>query len=66
MEIVLNGEKKTVSADLSVAGLLAGLGLDDRRVVVERNRDILSREAYEEIRLEEGDRLEVLSLVSGG
>jgi sulfur carrier protein len=43
MEIVLNGEPRAVRADLSLASLLAELGLAGKRLAVEVNRDIVPR-----------------------
>jgi thiamine biosynthesis protein ThiS len=66
MKIVLNGEEKTVREPLTVAGLLADLDIDEGRVVVERNLHIVPRDEFGRTSLEEGDRLELLNLVSGG
>jgi thiamine biosynthesis protein ThiS len=66
MKIVLNGEEKTVREPLTVSGLLADLAVDEGRVVVERNLHIVPRNEFSGTNLEEGDRLELLNLVSGG
>lgn len=66
MNIVLNGEEKTVGEALTVASLLKNMGIDEGRVVVERNLTIVPREEFGRTTLEDGDRLEVLNLVSGG
>lgn len=64
--MVLNGKPRTVASGLTVAGLLAELGLDPRTVAVERNLDIVPRGAYASQALAEGDRLEVVTFVGGG
>lgn len=64
--ITLNGEERRIVAGLSLAGLLAELGVDSGKVVVEYNREIVAREKFEGTVLGEGDRLEILTLVSGG
>ena len=66
VQIVLNGEQRTVSSPLTIAELLAGLAVDSGRVVVERNLHIVPRKDFPHITLAEGDRLEILTLVSGG
>lgn len=66
MKIVINGEEKTVPEPLTVAGLLADLAIDEKRVVVERNLQIVSHDDFSRTSLQEGDRLEILNLVSGG
>jgi len=66
VSIVLNGERRRVAAGLSVAGLLRGLQLEPGMVVVERNREILSRDAIGATAVEDGDRIELVHFVGGG
>jgi thiamine biosynthesis protein ThiS len=63
---VLNGESRTVGAGLTVAGLLRSLELVPGMVVVERNREILARDALQTTPVEEGDRIELVHFVGGG
>ncbi|HST63092.1 MAG TPA: sulfur carrier protein ThiS [Longimicrobium sp.] len=62
----VNGDERTIPAGLSVAGLLAHLGLEPRMIVVEQNGDILRREAYAEAAVREGNQLELVHFVGGG
>ena len=64
--IVLNGEERAVARGLSVAGLLAGLGVEPAMVVVEHNRRILARDRLDATPLREADALEVVHFVGGG
>ncbi len=66
MKIKLNGEEKDIADGVSVAGLLEQLQIRPARVVVERNRDIVSREVYGATMLVEGDALEIVHFVGGG
>jgi thiamine biosynthesis protein ThiS len=66
MKLKLNGEDKEISEGLSVAGLLEQLQIRPARVVVERNREIVPRDAYGAIFLAEGDTLEIVHFVGGG
>jgi len=65
VELTINGENREVSAN-TVFDLLNELGLHPRGTIVERNREIVDREAYGETRLAEGDVLELVRLVGGG
>lgn len=65
MRLKLNGEERVVSA-ASVAALVAGLGLDVRKVAVERNLEIVPRSLYAETPLAEGDRIEIVHFIGGG
>jgi thiamine biosynthesis protein ThiS len=49
-----------------VAGFIRLRSLDPRFVVVERNGEPLERARYEEVALDEGDRLELVRAVAGG
>jgi thiazole synthase/sulfur carrier protein len=62
----VNGEAREVPAAATVAGLLAELGLDRRKVAVERNLEIVPRSAYAEVALAAGDRLEIVHFIGGG
>ena len=65
-QVVVNGEERVVPQGLSVSGLIEHLGLDPRLIVVERNREILERQRLDEVRVEPGDRFEVVHFVGGG
>jgi sulfur carrier protein len=66
IEIHVNGQPQLVPEGVSVGGLLEKLTVDRRTVVVELNRQILRRTELEEIRLEPGDRVELVQFVGGG
>jgi sulfur carrier protein len=66
MNINVNGQKRAISANSTIAELLSELGLESRHVAVEVNLEIVPRGKHAEHRLAEGDRLEVVTLVGGG
>jgi sulfur carrier protein len=66
MKIRINGEEKEIADGLSITRLLEELQIRPGRVVVELNRDIVSREAYGSALLKEGDALEIVHFVGGG
>lgn len=66
MRIFVNGEERAFEAPLSVAGLVAALGLDGRKLGVERNLEIVPKSTYAEVLLAEGDRLEIVTFIGGG
>jgi thiamine biosynthesis protein ThiS len=66
MKIRVNGEEKEIADGLNVARLLEELQIRPRRVVVELNRNIVSREAHGSTLLKEGDALEIVHFVGGG
>ena len=66
MEIKLNGEKYESPGPITVAELLKRLEINDARVAVELNLDILPKDKYAAKTLEEGDQVEVVHFVGGG
>lgn len=64
--VIVNGEPREVAQGATVGDLLDDLGRHPRTVAVEHNGAILPRERYGVIRLEEGDRLEIVGFVQGG
>jgi thiamine biosynthesis protein ThiS len=66
MKVKINGEEKQIADGLSVNGLLESLQIRPGRVVVERNRDIVSRDSFATTVLKDGDVLEIVHFVGGG
>ena len=66
MKIVLNGDPYDVPAPLTIAGLLARLEIDSRRVAVERNLVVLKRALFDTTEVTDGDQIEIVNFVGGG
>ena len=68
--LTLNGESRVfegpADGPLSVSALLATLGLDTRKVAVERNLEIVPRSTLGEVCVEDGDDFEIVHFVGGG
>ena len=63
--ITVNGESRAVSS-ITVAELLKELQLENRKIAVELNREIVRRETYSETKLNAGDAVEIVNFVGGG
>jgi thiamine biosynthesis protein ThiS len=66
VEVLINGEKKTVPEGLTVTSLLQRLALPTDRLAIERNRDILPRARWAATAVQPGDTFEIVTLVGGG
>lgn len=66
MEIHVNDERRQVPAGTTVAQLLAEMQMQPRYVAVERNLQLIPRAVHAECILNNGDRLEIVTLVGGG
>jgi sulfur carrier protein len=66
MNILLNGEPKTVPADITAARIIEMLELGGKRLAVEINQEIVPRSCYAAHRLRPGDRVEIVHAIGGG
>lgn len=66
MTLTVNGEPRRVADELSLSQLVALLGLQKSPIAVELNRSVVPRHRHGDIRLAEGDRIEIVTLVGGG
>jgi thiamine biosynthesis protein ThiS len=66
MRVTVNGEVRETAPETTIAGLLASLGIDPRKVAVERNRAIVPRSLFERTPLADDDALEIVQFVGGG
>ncbi|MCI0358655.1 MAG: sulfur carrier protein ThiS [Planctomycetaceae bacterium] len=66
VNVFVNGQPWQVAGGTTVADLLAQLGLPTRGIAVEVNQAIVPRARHGEQPLQDGDQLEVVSLVGGG
>ena len=64
--ITVNGDHKRVADGLSLADLATELGLVPEKVAVERNLEVVPRSTLAQVRLEDGDDIEIVHFVGGG
>jgi sulfur carrier protein len=62
----VNGEPRQCSPQTRLPDLLEQLGMNPRLVAVEYNGEILHRQFWAETQIQEGDRLEIVTIVGGG
>jgi len=66
MQIILNGEPRTLADSSNLATLIEQLGLAGKRIAVELNREIVPYGHYEGHGLKDGDMVEVVHAIGGG
>jgi len=66
VDIVVNGETRTVREGATVLSLLEELSLPESRVAVERNLAIVRKADFAGTVLGDGDRVEIVTFVGGG
>ncbi len=66
LTLTVNGEPLLLEGAATVAGLLAHLKFDTRKIAVELNREIVPRSTYATTELKSGDTLEIVHFIGGG
>jgi thiamine biosynthesis protein ThiS len=66
LKLTLNGQPRHVAPGATIAALLAEIGLEIRKIAVERNEEIIPRSLYETTHLHPGDSLEIVHFIGGG
>ena len=70
MKIRVNGEEKIISnntkKEFTLTEALSKLGYKSNTIIVELNNLIVNYEYWEENKVKDGDKLEIVSIVGGG
>lgn len=66
MHVIINGEPQTLTEGLTIADLISQLGLNQRRIAIELNREIIAGDDYGTCALRDGDCMEIVHFVGGG
>jgi sulfur carrier protein len=66
LPIVVNGERRTMTAGATVEDLLRELALPLGRVAIERNLEVLPRPQWSATPIAANDRYEIVQFVGGG
>lgn len=67
MRLYINGQQMTFEIELhNIGDLLEALDLQVKTVVVELNRNILTKDIHGQTLLQNGDQVEIVHFVGGG
>lgn len=66
MKVIINGEKKDVQGGIDLEALLNHLSLPQQRIAIELNKEVVRRKDWQNTKLNEADRIEVVHFVGGG
>lgn len=64
--VQVNGEDRILSNSLTLPQFLTQIDLNPRLIAIEYNGEILHRQYWNETILQDGDRLEIVTIVGGG
>ena len=66
MKVKINGNIEEIKEGETIEGLLASRSINKSGIAVELNREIVPRAKHGEIKLKEGDSLEIVRMTGGG
>ncbi len=66
MNIILNGQNKKIDDNTNIEKLLISLNLDNKRLAVEVNQEIIPRADFDRFTLSELDKVEIVQAIGGG
>ena len=66
MKITVNGKIVEASDGETLSGIILGKKLDESKVLVSVNKEIIKAEAFSTVILAEGDEIELFCFVNGG
>ncbi|RMF97011.1 MAG: sulfur carrier protein ThiS [Candidatus Schekmanbacteria bacterium] len=66
MKIKVNGKEKELEEEITIKKLIDLLGLADRPLAVELNKEVVKKENHNSVRLKDGDTVEIIHFVGGG
>ena len=66
MDIIINGKTRDIPEKFTVASLINELGLAEKRLAIEINKEIVPRSTFEQHLLQQGDKVEIVGAIGGG
>lgn len=66
MNIFINGKVSEVKKNINIQDILRMNNISDENIVVEINRTIISKMHWDDTRIEENDKIEIITAVGGG
>jgi thiamine biosynthesis protein ThiS len=66
ISVTVNGETREFPERSTLAEMITMLSLSDKLVAVERNHEVTRKDEWSDVRLSDGDKIEVVHFVGGG
>ena len=66
MNITLNGKKCKIDKKTSIKDILIQNNIGEKNIVVELNKEIISKTLWDQTIFEENDQIEIITAVGGG
>lgn len=66
MNIFINGKVSEVKKNINIQDILRMNNISNENIVVEINRTVISKKYWDDTRIEENDKIEIITAVGGG
>jgi thiamine biosynthesis protein ThiS len=66
MLITINGETKEIGQEINLTNLLKFFALPQEQVAIEVNKQVVRKKDWENIKINEADKIEIIHFVGGG
>jgi thiamine biosynthesis protein ThiS len=66
MKVFINGETKEIAREVNLVELLDNFSLPRERIAVELNKEVVRKKDWENIRVKDADKIEIVHFVGGG
>ncbi len=66
MKVFINGETKEISEEVNLSELLKNLSLPSERIAIELNKQVVRKRDWENVKINDADKIEIIHFVGGG
>ena len=66
MKVFINGETKEIAGEVNLIELLHNFSLPQERIAVELNKEVVRKKDWENIKIKNADKIEIVHFVGGG
>ena len=66
IKIFLNGDLIEIEKNLNISQLRVNLGLDPRKIAIEKDLEIINPQNFSEIILQNNSKIEIVHFIGGG
>ncbi len=66
MKVFVNGETREISREMNLQEFLKHFSLPDERIAVELNKEVVRKKDWENIKINNADKIEIIHFVGGG
>ncbi len=65
-QVFINGETKEIAEEVNLTELLKNLSLPQERIAVELNKEVVRKKDWENLKINDADKIEIVHFVGGG